>query len=43
MNDTQSAVTVRAGVGFLWLFPYMATSFTLFYEDIRPKADKATP
>ena len=23
------------GIGFLWLFPYMGTSFALFYEDIK--------
>lgn len=27
-----------AGIGFLWLFPYVYTTFTLFYEEIREKS-----
>ncbi len=32
------------GIGFLWLFPYMYTSMTLFYEDIKQQgpAEQAT-
>jgi uncharacterized membrane protein len=29
---------LTCGIGFLWLMPYMTTSFARFYDDIRPAA-----